>query len=720
MRQITGISLSTALIFMLLTAWASPRMNEDLFLGLCLGREVAHGTFLDPNSWSFVLPPQVFVDRAWFSHFLYYLSYTLLGSLGPVSLKAILLGCYAAVIYYRCRSLEVSREISLLALTLGVFALGPFLGLRGENFGVLCFLVLTTILTASPRYGRWRQIGAVIVLAIWSNCHGTWPLGALLIGFRFLLDLLYTFNLLEFPWTERPSDSATRRPSKVYVWFNSNRKEGLSPGPDAGGWLITLVLLIPVLIVANPYGLSNFTVFSYVWGTEKFEEVVAWKDNLPLIHPTATLETVFYGPYSVLPFLALLGFFGLLVLSVRVTASRLQGFSVFRRGPDSSDVFMEAAILFILIPIVFKWRRLIVFAAPGLVPLLALLMQVQLEVFRERFPQSRLLGRSRMATAASIGASVTILAVVVVLFFTPVARSYFPNNPMTALRVNPPLMDRILSYDMVWADASEFFKKNGIKGRVLAGLQMADYLLFHLTDIEVFMDLRAQAAYSLQNFKDFYIIKYTVPGQADKAVQVLDRYNVEFVVFDTIYARAAATALMETRKWGCIYLDHWVIVLTRTNSGPYAQEIRSANLDSLWFKNDRTRIVSQATLSLFMRGEINPDLLDRLKDALNDWPDPELYSLFVMAVTHSQSRLDEASKAYLIAELDRLSKINYMAPMGVRSILESQLRILSILYEDESSNGSAEKADWIRQRQNRVLGLMSELSDKYSLSVRFP
>ena len=55
---------------------------------------------------------------------------------------------------------------------------------------------------------------------------------------------------------------------------------------------------------------------------------------------------------------------------------------------------------------------------------------------------------------------------------------------------------------------------------------MADYLLLHLTDVQVFMDLRAQAAYSPGNFEDFFATIDTGPGKTETTLEILDRYDV--------------------------------------------------------------------------------------------------------------------------------------------------------------------------------------------------
>jgi len=769
MRQITVAILTGALLTMLLTAWAFPRINEDLFLGLCLGREVSLGTFTDPNSWSFVLPAQGFVDRAWLSHFLYYVSYTVLGSFGPLSIKAILLACCAAILFYRCRALDISREISLLAATFGMFALAPFLTIRGENFGILCFLALTTFLTASPRWGRYRQLGAVLVVVLWSNCHGTWPLGALLIGIRFGLDLLYALDILRSPYkTEALSGTEEGRaepqgishhlvarnalqprietgpisPSRVHCRQETGpdsaglagrvRKEGrgdrhrwlkFSPqqydAPDPVGWLLAGLALIPVLILVNPYGLRSFLVFDYVWGMDEFERVVQWRDNLPLINLRELLGRPFYNAISVLPFLTVLILLALLTLTMFLFRKRSVAATPLLPNPIVGDKWMEIATLIILIPMVFKWRRLVTFCAPGLVPVLGLLIQANLDLLGERFLLSGSRGGSAFRKWAPVVAAAGIFAAVGILFYTSIVRSYLPNNPMGFLRVAPPLQERMMSYDQAWNDVVEFMRRNHISGRIMASLQLADYMLFNLPDVRIFMDLRAQAGYTPANFTDYFAVVRTRSGSVNRAENVLDRFQVDFVVLESIVENhvPAALALMETRKWACIYKDRWVYVLVRTDSHLYRSMPSTGKLNGLWYKNPETRYVSEAFLSQFMTGSISDELLGRVKEAAREFPDPEVYVLMALAMKRSDGCLPEQAKTYFREEALRLSRSNYMISGGVRDILESARRLCLLLYEDATECGPKALAPEYREYAEHMAALFKELCRKYSVIV---
>jgi len=717
MRNITGLILTIALFVTLLTAWAFPRINEDLFLGLCLGREVAHGTFTDPNSWSFILPAQVFVDRAWLSHFLYYVSYTLLSSFGPLSIKAILLACCAAILYCRCRALDVSREIAVLAVTLGMFALAPFLSIRGENFGLLCFLALTTFLTAPPSWGRYRQLGAVLVLALWSNCHGTWPLGVLLIGIRFGLDLMYALNVISFPYKTQAlpvAQYASTRHENVISRFAGGRS---SNGPDPKGWFVAGLALVPLLVLVNPFGWRSFLVFDYLRSMDRFERIAAWRDNLPLIQLDEMLERAFYGAMSVLPFLTVLALLTLLILTMLLFRKKSVAATPLVHRPTVGDKWMEIATLIVLLPLVFKWRRLITFCAPGLVPVLAILIQANLELFGERFLLSGSRGGSAFRKWAPAVAAASVFAAVGILFYTSIVRSYLPNNPMGFLRVAPQLQERMMSYDQAWNDVVEFMGRNHISGRIMASLQLADYLLFNLPDGRIFMDLRAQAGYTPANFADYFAVVRARPGAVDRAADVLHRFQVDFVVLESIAENhaPAALALMETRKWACIYKDRWVYVLARSDSERFRSMLSDGRLSGLWYKNPETRYVSEAFLSQFMKGSVRDELLGRVKEAVREFPDPEVYVLMALAMRGNESCLPEEAKDYLREEALRLSRSNYMVSGGVRDILDSARRLFRLLAEDATRCGPNSLAPQYREYADRMVALSRRLCREYNV-----
>jgi len=717
MRNITGVILAAALFITLLTACVFPRINEDLFLGLCLGREVAQGTFTDPNSWSFVRPVQVFVDRAWLSHVLHYWSYALLGSLGPLSIKAILLACYLVILYCRCRWLGVSREVSIFALTLGTFALTPFLSIRSENFGLLCFLALTTFLTASPSWGGYRQVGAVLVVVLWSNCHGTWPLGVVLIGIRFVLDLIQARGLLVLSCNKQVLSEALDRSSGHRSLLSRCADYGRQYGSHPIGWFVAAMVVLPLIFLVNPFGWRSFLVFDYVWSMNQFERISAWGDNRPLIQLSEILGRSFYSAWSVLPFLVILLLLMLLILTMLIFRRPTEAVAWFAGRPTIGDKWMEVATLILLILIAFKWRRLITFAAPGLVPMLALLIEANMELVYERFTLSG--SRSSYAVLKRVPSIVATaaLALAGLLFYTCVVRSYLPNNPMAFLRVAPPLQERMMSYDLAWKDVVEFMRRNHISGRIMASMQLADYLLLNLTDVRIFMDLRAQAAYTPANFADYFAVVRARPGSANRAAEILDRFQVDFVVLDSVGVNhfPAAWALMETGKWACIYKDSWVYALARSDSEIFKSVTSTGRLDTLWYKTPEMRYISEAFLSQFIVGSIPEELLGRVKKAAREFPDPDVYVLLAMAMRGTENCLPEDARNYLREEALRLSRSDYMVSAGVHDIVDSAIRLYRMLAADAMACGQTVLGRTYDAYADRMVVLSRRLCRKYNV-----
>ncbi len=225
-----------------LIAWTMPFTNEDLFLALCAGRDIFAGRLAAPDQWCFSASGIVWVDHSWLSHLIYYLSYRWLEDLGPVLLKAALLSASLGLLYFRCRALSVPPGISMIALTLGTLSLAPFLKIRAENFGMFYFVLLTTILTLPPSQGKWRYPASLLVLGVWSNGHGSFMLGFLLIGLRFLVTLLYRME-------------AKRGESAAAELLHEQSQ-------DVSWWAVTLALSVPIMAFANPYGPENLSMLS--------------------------------------------------------------------------------------------------------------------------------------------------------------------------------------------------------------------------------------------------------------------------------------------------------------------------------------------------------------------------------------------------------------------------------------------------------------------------
>lgn len=702
-----------------LIAWGMPHVNEDLFVALRNGSAAWHGKLTAPDDTSFTREGKVFVNKAWLSNIVLYLSYRSAHELGPVLLKGLLLAGCLVLLFFRCAALGISRGISLVALTAGTLALAPFLGLRAENFGMFCMILLGSLVNGPASWGRRRQIGAIAAILLWANCHATFVLGFAFLALRVVLDLLYKLNILARHDLSDVSQQVSQDGMGGEGHAESQgqvRQSQAASASDFSGWLITLIIAVVVTAFVNPYGPSYIEIpFSRF---TQWQNVIQWGDYLPLLHLPSIFQDRLFKPFCVLPFLALLMLLLMLFLFLAATLGLRGALASLRSGEERIDPFMEAAMALMLLPLVFKWQRLIIFTAPAMIPLLAILMRASFSVLRERIGGNVSPADARKELQARTLGACLWLAVLVGVLYTSVVRLYLPGNPTSPTLAERHLIGRLMSSHLVADPAVEFMRKNDIKGRVFATFQLADYLLFRLKGIKVFFDLRAHAAYDFTIFDQYFSVIQSQPGEIGLTLEILKQWKVDILVLDTLVERRAynlAVELMKSRQWGCIYKDEWIFILAPADSQRFGSMIREANLNRLWYGDPDTRIVAEALLSVFQKGTLPSDLVDGLKSAVRHRPDPELYTLIVDALNGQNRCLNKPAKTFLESEMNRLAATDYMVAGGVTYTLASLSRIAHILAANEAFCGMGQVAGAYETLRTSTDNKIKILLGRYSM-----
>jgi len=674
-------------------------LSEDLFVALNAGRDVLSGKLAQPDTWSFTTGGSIWVDQGWLSHTFLYLSHRALGDLGPVLCSLILLVACLTILYFRSRSLGVSREISVLALTIGTLSVAPFLQIRAENFGLLCFVLTTTLLTAPRSWGLVRYVGTMLVLLLWSNSHGSFVVGWALVGLRLFVEILGRFNFVRqsrfLSWKEEPHGGPAD-PGRFEVW----------------GWGLTLAVGIFTAALVNPFGWANLLMpyRQLTAGTVTGRSA----DWLPLLDWRSLVETGFFHPFDVRPFL-----FSILIVLVLVAAlfgasragSARPSLFIGLTGGSRSDLIMVILIPLVMIPLCFRFRRIVLFAGISLIPLLALLLQSWTTAIVNRDPTP---GRRNHLRVLSFVASCFWLGFVGWVFVGSTLLLYLPSNPT---RPDRPLAGLLMSYDPYRMGIVDFMKKNGISGRLFTSWTIADLLLFHVPKVRVFMDCRDQSAYSDDVIKTYFAILNTdgtTPGYLRGSLAVLKRLRVSAIVLQTNPRDYdLATLLMSTRKWACIYKDDKAFLLVPTDSERFASFLGTGRLPPLWYPDQRTRVVSGAFLADFMTGKIPPDIIENLKTVVRNRPDPDAYGLLYMAGREASGCVSGSMKTYLRSEVSRLSAIDPLTPGIGRAVLQSLIRILSLLRMDEKLCSPGERTDDYRVLLNASEEKLRQLERKY-------
>ena len=642
LRVILILSVSMAAAIALTTRY----VNEDLFGGLAAGRDICQGLLTAADHWSFTAAGLEWINQAWLSHLLFYLSYDRLGPLGPLLIKVVLFVACLAIVLVRCRSLAASTEVSLLTLLAGILAIGPFVGLRQENFGLFFFIVFSALVTTHALSARTRAVAVLVVIALWSNFHGSFMLGIALTVARAGLTTLR--NLIR--WGAGTHDASWK---------------------DAALWWLLAGASVIVCAVANPYGIRNITMPFRQLGTATVTEHSA--DWLPLWHFQQIDEGLFAGGnpwlYVALVLLCFVASIVLLVWTKRFPDTTRSVFSAVK-----ADWLMEAGIALVSLVMALRFGRFVLFSALSLVPFAALILQALVTHLRgdrgAHFPKAR---ERRLTFVAGVASC----ALMGFLCWRVAVVPYLPGNPC---RPERPVTRELMSCDSFSRPLTVFMKENHLKDRVLSGWALSSFLMWHIPEIHLFMDTRDQSYYPSQVVKDYFTIMGILPARDADAFELLDRYRVATIALSTgPIDFELATTLMQSKKWACVYADPYALLLVRSDAPRFRTMLQSGRLDSLSFPDNATKNLSEATLSLFLLGRIRPDLVNALKEQCLNAPWPNVYTLICWGIDDPRNCFTPETTSFLVSEVNRLSQISPLFPNGAEQVTESLTRLYEIL-----------------------------------------
>ncbi|MFC1836245.1 hypothetical protein ACFL2Q_16255 [Thermodesulfobacteriota bacterium] len=697
MRFPTRPVFLVCLIVAVTTAFGCYFFNEDLYMALCAGRDVIAGHLAEPDQWSFTTDGRVWVNQGWLSGLLYYLSYLPMGELGPLLIKGGLFIICLLVICVRCGWFIASLEVRLIAMTIGALSVAPILSIRAENFGVLYFVLLTTMLTAPRSWGIGRQLAGVVIMLLWSNSHGTFMVGFVLLGLKPVVELIK--GRLPGPLGTRPESGGV--PEK-----RSLREPAL--------WALAWVLCVPIMAFANPFGIANLLM--------PFQQVGAetWTGGVPFWSPLIQLndhgKLVFYSYYLTLPFI----FAVLLMIVILVWTAAMVGISgagrlLFQRNGTGAraDLLMEALIATAMILLTFRFGRTVVFSGLAVIPLLGVLIQAWLSAMEERRAVS---GKDLGALGRFGGPAVSVvLLTIVVWFFSNLTLPlYLPFNPLVP-ESSP--TKRALGTLTYTDNLSSFLTKNGFKGRVYAPMELADVLFLKVPDVKVFLDCRAQSIYTDAVLKEYRGIASAHPFDSDSVfagLELLDKYEVSVVVvLNKVIWQPLVGTLMTTGKWWPIYVDTQGLIFIRSDSDRFKGFQESGRLDTLWYPDMRSKVLSLAFLHMAANSELPEDVKSRLKEIAAKEPNKLIYRVLSQAGRDDNGCMTAGMRSYLWSEYKRLGKEDFIRAGGMGSVLVPMLEILNILQVDARSCPQGKRAiDYTKMRS----GLMATI---YSVRREF-
>jgi hypothetical protein len=154
----------------------------DFWHHLARGRAMAEqGRLVDQDLFTCTVPGESFQDVNWLTQLAYYGLYQL-GGLALVQIANALtvgltLGLLVLLCRRRCGSLGIAAAVGVFT----AFGLWQVLAIRPQTFSLLLFVVLYGILDRAETRPRWLLLPPLL-LALWTNLHGAFPAGLLLLG----------------------------------------------------------------------------------------------------------------------------------------------------------------------------------------------------------------------------------------------------------------------------------------------------------------------------------------------------------------------------------------------------------------------------------------------------------------------------------------------------------------------------------------------------------
>jgi hypothetical protein len=176
----TRFLLAPALVF--IATCIDRNYQTDLWHHLARGRAiVAEGRLVDTDRFTFTMAGKPFQDVNWLWQVAFYKLHQLGGlSLVQTTNSAVLAGMMTVLLvlaWRRSGSLAVASGVCVVAF----FGLWQLLIIRPQTFSFLLFVVLYGVLEGATRR-RWLLVVPPLVVALWTNCHGGFPVGLVLVG----------------------------------------------------------------------------------------------------------------------------------------------------------------------------------------------------------------------------------------------------------------------------------------------------------------------------------------------------------------------------------------------------------------------------------------------------------------------------------------------------------------------------------------------------------
>jgi hypothetical protein len=498
----TRALFAPALVF--IAAGIDRNYQTDLWHHLARGRVIAaEGRLLDEDRFTYTVAGRPFQDANWLWQVSHYGLYTLGGLPLVQTVNAAVLAAAMAVLVMHCRRRSGSLSAAAIVCIIAFLGLWQFFLIRPQTFSFLFFVVLHAMLEAARKRPRLLWL-VPLLMALWANVHGGFPVGLALIGCYaaaacFSERRAGGVNPLEKQGVHTPR--SPRLPQSLRT---------------AAPWALCLLAAVAETFI-NPYG---WNVYRYVLHTSRTASGRGIDEWLP-----PGLD-ILAGKMWVLSIL------GLLVLLARTGRRRTE------RRPRVVDLLLIACFLPAACGSVRMVAWWLLVSAPLLTTLLA-----------DAWPRLKQLDAATARPTAAAGLIVGVF-VMAMVFSVPWLERCNPvfARPGRAHRTETDLQsvaDRLASV--------------APGGRVFTRFEWGEYIGWALAGRwKVFMDGR------IEIFPDEVWAQYSAVtrGRADWE-QLLDAHDVRWLLLDTGYHRDLLPVVEGPGRWQVVFRQGDAVLLAR-------------------------------------------------------------------------------------------------------------------------------------------------------------
>ncbi len=497
--------------------------SDDFWWGMAAGRLISQDLAIPRvDVFSHTFAQQPWINPEWLTHVLFYNVYAHLGENWIVYLRLALVAATFAVALRLCVARSGSVSVSLLAVAAGAWVCRPFLDARPQLFTFLYSIVLLYILHLFRRRGRNLLYLIPVVMLVWTQQHGGYFFGLLvLIG-----------NLL--------AESGKRLlhlPSEPLSWRRI-------------GTLGVAILASAAAMWINPWGHRAFThpleMSRLVSGDNVFLEVTQeWLPPTPF-----TAE-----PFNPLEFWFFLVAAALIILPV--AAARWRRF-------DVNDVGLAAVLA---VAFALEHRRFIPLFVILTLPLLAGSIKLWIDLWLGAGERRRRLGGWVAATGAWL----------LLLFLLPfrmldLTRDYAPvidgGKGETLFRIN--------THQIYYPEpATRLIRAAAPRGEMFNLYNWGGYLAYFLPEHRTFIDGRAQTVFDEEFHRQYLTVRTGSPGWRD----VLEQWNVGFALLHAEINAVLIDAMISDPEWQWIFADgHSRLLVERAANRDLLERFRARRL----------------------------------------------------------------------------------------------------------------------------------------------